>query len=505
MTRYRNSLWTVLLTGIGAIAASFAVAGPTPTFVLAPITDAVVAATPGQVITLSILLLGSLGSTLGFLLAASIGVALFGGTVAALDWYITRATAARAAIPRLSVVGIGGALLVAGEGFLLTGAPLSASAAGIGAGVATVLATRFVHESATPNPEDRRQFLKGIGFAAGIGGLGFLAGREAGKAARPTADQVFGPRTGDGTSVQEEIEGSLASASAQSFDVAGLPPLVSRIGDFYEVDINSIDPDVDAASWSLSVTGAVTEEVTITYQDLLDREPENRFNTLRCVGEALNGHKMDTALWTGVPIEPLLDAAGPQGEYVMLRAADGYFEEFPLAALRTGFLAYGMNGEVLPRGHGYPVRALIPGHWGEINVKWVTEIEILTQEMDGFWESRGWHGTGPVNTVAKLWADNRLQDGRVEVAGHAYAGTRGIERVEVSTDGGATWADAELGPKLPGTDVWRQWRYVFDPSGSSAEVVVRATDGRGDRQPEEQAQPYPSGATGWVSKTLQFG
>lgn len=70
-----------------------------------------------------------------------------------------------------------------------------------------------------------------------------------------------------------------------------------------------------------------------------------------------------------------------------------------------------------------------------------------------------------MNTVAKLWHDAMLDDGRIEVAGHAYAGTRGVSTVEVSIDGGDTGTDAELSEPLPGDDVWRQWRYVFEPTG----------------------------------------
>jgi DMSO/TMAO reductase YedYZ molybdopterin-dependent catalytic subunit len=224
--------------------------------------------------------------------------------------------------------------------------------------------------------------------------------------------------------------------------------------------------------------------------------------TLRCVGERLNGRKMDTALWTVVPMTDLLDRAGV-GENccVMLRAADDYYEEFPVAALRDGVLAYRMNGESLPRKHGAPVRALIPGHWGEINVKWLTEIEILDEPAEGYWEERGWHGTGPVNTVAKLHAVNR-QNGVIEVAGHAYAGTRGVSAVEVSTDGGDTWAEATLSERLPGDDVWRQWAYEYESPGTGHEVVVRAREADGTLQPSDRTDAFPSGPTGWVSREL---
>jgi DMSO/TMAO reductase YedYZ molybdopterin-dependent catalytic subunit len=283
----------------------------------------------------------------------------------------------------------------------------------------------------------------------------------------------------------------------------GAEPLVSE--NFYTVDIANVNPTVDESEWELTITGEVDEAVTLDYAALKDMESVDRFETLRCVGEDLNGKKMDTALWTGVPLQDLVARAGPNGdcECVRLRAADDYYQVFPMDALEDSLLAYGMNGNALPRGHGYPVRALIPGHWGEIQVKWITEIEVLDQDAEGYWEKKGWHGTGPVETVAKLHAINDLDDGRKEVGGHAYAGIRGIQRVEVSTDGGSTWNEAELTDPLEGIDAWRQWRYRYDPPDGSHEVVVRATDGEGTLQTEEERGKYPRGATGWVSKTVQ--
>ena len=252
------------------------------------------------------------------------------------------------------------------------------------------------------------------------------------------------------------------------------------------------------------MTGAVDETVTVDLADVREMESREEFATLRCVGESLNGRKMDTALWTVVDVAPLLERAGaPDDCCVMLRATDGFYEEFPREALEDGMLAYGMNGGELPRRHGAPVRALIPGHWGEINVKWLTEIEVLEEPAEGYWEERGWQGTGPVETVAKLHVTNRLSDGRVEVAGHAYAGTRGVETVEVSTDGGETWTEATLSEPLPGDDVWRQWVHRYEPPDEEHEVVVRARDGTGTLQPEAESGPVPSGPTGWVSETVR--
>ncbi|PSP86360.1 sulfite oxidase [Halobacteriales archaeon QS_1_68_17] len=505
---------TALVAGIAGVAGSYAVAGFTPGFVVAPIEAGLSKSMPGVVVTFAIQYLGSLGQKLNLAFAAVLGIGLFAG-VALVGLAVARRTA----------VGLAGAAATVALGWVagaaLTGDPVLAAGAAVPPAVvvtADAVAAPDADGADRPPAPGRRRIVGSLAAVVGLSGVGYVLGKRN----TPTTDgsldagdsEALTPTPGssmadegdeqEATATPEptERERLLAAAEEQSFDVDGMEPLLSE--NFYTVDISSVKPDIDPDGWELTVTGAVEQEVTVGYDEIRSMEAENRFVTLRCVGENLNGKKMDTALWTGVPIMDIVKRAAPQSgcECVMLRAADDYFEEFPLAAMEHGFLAYGMNGELLPRAHGYPARALIPGHWGEINVKWLTEIEILDEEADGYWEKRGWHGTGPVNTVAKLHAVNNA-DGEVTVGGHAYAGTRGIETVEVSTDGGSTWQEATLTEPLPGDDVWRQWKYSYEHPGSSHEVVVRAIDGTGTLQPEEESDAFPSGPTGWVSRTVR--
>jgi hypothetical protein len=412
------------------------------------------------------------------------------------------------------------ALAVGGGTMLLTNAPRSALGAGLGAGVVLLVAGR-TGATAPPvsaSPPDRRGFLRVAVTTVAVVVVGVLLGtrRDAGTASgdvepssEPTRTDPMS--TDDSVSTDDAVvDGLLGAATARTLDLPDLDPLVSE--SFYQVDINSVDPDLSSEEWSLRVTGAVDADREFTYDELTSLPAQHRFVTLQCVGDGLNGKKIDTALWTGIPIETILPDL-PDECCVMLRAADDYFEEFPMAALRNGFLAYRMNGRPLPRGHGHPVRALIPGHWGEINVKWLTEIEVLEEEVDGYWERRGWHGTGPVNTVAKLHSVSKTDAG-VRVGGHAYAGTRGIDRVEVSVDGGP-WEEATLSEPLPGAvdaetgeslrdeaeDAWRMWAYEYELT-EAHEVVVRAVDGTGTVQTERRQKAFPRGATGWVSRRV---
>ncbi|WP_459192532.1 molybdopterin-dependent oxidoreductase [Halosimplex sp. J119] len=519
--RYPPGLGTAavaLAAGVAGLLGSFGAAGFAPGFALAPVESTLSQVMPGAVITFAITVLGDLGQKLNVALAGSIVAGLY-ALVIGLTIGIGRQLNARL------VPVVGGPVAVWAITAAMTLRPVLSLGAAVGAGVVvwlTDLSRSGERLAGHRDPDGRRRVVTAVGTAAAASAVSFSLGRQGRSSVNTGGD---GSDSGENSSADSAIYGDvdvptfdvddqLAAADERAYDIEGIEPLVSET--FFNVSYSSVSPTPDAAEWELSVTGEVEEELSYSYADLREREFEHRFVTLRCVGEGLNGHKMDTALWSGVPIASLIEDAKPDSgcDCVMLRAADDYYEEFPLEALETGMLALGMNGRPIPRSHGAPVRALIPGHWGEINVKWITEIEFLDREQEGYWEENGWHGTGPVNTVAKLHATTRTDDGQVRVGGHAYAGTRGIERVEVSVDGGETWADAELTDPLPGAtgaaddpperanDAWRQWQYTYDPPAESHEVVVRATDGTGELQPEEETNAFPSGPTGWVSETI---
>ncbi|MFC5972013.1 molybdopterin-dependent oxidoreductase [Halomarina salina] len=492
-----------LAAGVAGVAGSYAVAGSTTGYVVAPVESALSQAMPGAVVTFAITTLGSLGQQVSLLTATLLVV----GVVAALA--LGGLLVAGRTPPLVGALAAG--VVVGAGAVLVTGAPLASLGAAVPVAVvlgAVDLYARYGRggqqrptgrTAGTSGVDpDRRGALAALAAAFAFGALGVTLGSRFG-GVDGAGGGAAGPSEPAGSADTETL---LAQASERSLDVEGLEPLVSD--SFYNVDINAVDPTIDADTWTLTFTGNVAEEVSYDYDDLRAMDSSPEFVTLRCVGEGLNGKKMDNALWETVPVAPLLDEVGVGDENccVMARAEDGFYEEFPLSALRNARIAYAMNSESLPRSHGAPARLLVPGHWGEINVKWLTELEILEEEATGYWEERGWHGTGPVNTVAKLHVTNHDDDGSIEVAGHAYAGTRGISKVEVSTDGGGSWSEARLSEELPGEDVWRQWAYRYDPPDGDHEVVVRAYDGEGTMQPEKREQSFPSGPSGWVTKTV---
>lgn len=489
--------WVFFASGVAAVGASYIVAGQGPAFVVTAVAATVIFLLPDPLLTWSILNIAEYARDL-LVIAAAVGtVCLFATIAAGTVWLSERLNRTRA--DALFAVGLSQALLT----FALTIRPLYAVVVGAAGGITVAVAGAAVTDDRSGAVPGRRRVLRSVGVAAGTLGVGWL----------------LGPRVPDLPEEEVTDEGVLAMldwADDNGLDLPEIDPLVSR--NFFQVDINTSTPVVERDEWALTVEGGPTE-FTIDYDALTARTAEHRFVTLRCVSDPLNGGLLDTALWTGIPISDLLEEAeAPERCCVRLEGADGYYQAFPREALDRGFLAWRMNGKLLPRGHGHPVRALIPGHWGEINVKWITRIEILAEPATGYWEERGWHGTGPVETVAKLHAVDVQPDGSVVIGGHAYAGTRGVERVEVSVDGGGSWNEAQLSDRLPGplraggddepqlegtaADAWRQWRYEYEATNPH-EAVVRAIEPDGTIQPETESEAFPSGATGWVRRKIE--
>ncbi len=290
---------------------------------------------------------------------------------------------------------------------------------------------------------------------------------------------------------------------AQFAHVAGLPPEITPNDEFYVVNEDLIQPDVDPTEWRLSVAGLVEHPLGLTYEDLKALPLVERYQTLECISNKVGGHYVSNAAWVGVPLGEILDRAGvrPGAVEVAFGSAGGYSDSMSVAKAmdRTTLIAFGMNGFVLPRAHGFPARVLGVGTYGMKNPKWLTNIEVVNKPYQGFWEQRGWSKPAVVKTMSRIDtpADGTTVHGAVvTIAGVAFAGDRGISRVEVSTDGRRTWDSALLKTALsPYT--WRQWLYRWTPPETGQyRVFVRAIDGTGAVQTPTTAPPFPSGASG---------
>jgi DMSO/TMAO reductase YedYZ molybdopterin-dependent catalytic subunit len=292
--------------------------------------------------------------------------------------------------------------------------------------------------------------------------------------------------------------------------VDGLSPYLTANDDFYRIDTALQVPIMSADDWSLTITGMVEREVTISFADLVARPLVEHVATLTCVSNEVGGDLAGNAVWLGYPIRQLLAQAGVQAgaDMVLSTSEDGWTAGTPLAALtdpdRLALLAVGMNGEALPVVHGYPVRMVVPGLYGYVSAtKWVRELKVTTFAQDhGYWTPLGWSALGPIKTASRIDVPRKrsVAAGEVVVAGVAWDQHTGIAKVEVGIDG--EWREAELA-EVTGPDTWRQWAYRWDATAGSHQVAVRATNADGELQTESSAPPAPNGATGWHTITIE--
>jgi DMSO/TMAO reductase YedYZ molybdopterin-dependent catalytic subunit len=291
---------------------------------------------------------------------------------------------------------------------------------------------------------------------------------------------------------------------------------------FYRVDINPVPPIVDANSWRLVVKGLVNKPLSITYDQLKERPSVTQIATLECVSNKIANDFIGTAIWNGIKLKGLLEESGvkPNAQYIVFRCSDGYDVGIPLErGLQEGsILAYGMNGEELNAKHGYPVRAIIPGLYGMMNPKWITEIELIDRVYEGYWQKKGWAnnakynthsyivipGNAPIRKVFRnLGSENIEVDQQIPIAGIAFAGDRGVARVQVSMDDGATWKDARVKSPLSPYS-WVIWTTELDVTDNGIyKITVRATDKSGKIQTGETREPFPNGATGYHMVDVQ--
>ena len=290
---------------------------------------------------------------------------------------------------------------------------------------------------------------------------------------------------------------------------------------FYRIDINPIIPQVDSKSWNLTIKGLVEKPITVNYDQIRSMPSVQEYVTLECISNKIGGDLISTALWKGVRLSQLLEKAviKPNVKYVVFRCADGYDVGIPLekSQMEGAILAYDMNYTPLTAKHGFPVRAIVPGLYGMMNPKWLTEIELVDTVYQGYWQRLGWSNIAQDNAGSSILipgqapARQRFRTldetvdssygGKVPIAGIAFAGTRGISKVEVSTDGGSTWKTAQIKDPLS-KYTWVLWTAGYvPPNQENYKIVVRATDKSGKTQTTEMNPPFPNGATGFHTIT----
>jgi len=296
-------------------------------------------------------------------------------------------------------------------------------------------------------------------------------------------------------------------------------------------------PKLDAASYRLRIDGAVRNPFSLSYQELRAMPSETRVAVLECAGNSrvflvpqVEGAQWElgavgNAEWTGVPLAALLERAGIEKDAceIVLEGADqGTPKEKPVppgtisyarslprdkANQREVLITYQMNGDDLPLDHGYPVRAIVPGHYGMASVKWLTRIHAVREPFQGYWQTSDYgywdypDGT-PVRralgemklkseiarpVVYETLAPNQLY----RVSGAAWTGESEVTEVAVSTDGGHTWGRAEFIDPAQ-RHAWRRWKFdwVTPRKPGQYTLLARAKDAEGGVQPENHDPNY---------------
>ncbi len=274
-------------------------------------------------------------------------------------------------------------------------------------------------------------------------------------------------------------------------NITGLSKEITPADEFYTVSKNSVDPVVTASDWKLKVDGTVEKPLTLTMSELRTMGVLSMYATLACISNEVGGSWIGNARWTGVPMASVLNAAVPlkSTRDVVLHAADGYTDSIPLqrGLHPLCLLAYEMNDGPLTSTHGFPLRLIVPGIYGMKNVKWITRIELRSDDYIGFWQQRGWDDSAPYQLMSRI----DVARGGI-VAGVAFGGDRGVSAVEVKV-GDQPWRQAELRPPLSPL-TWVLWHLEADCKGQP--VTVRMADGGGELQVAQPSPPFPQGSTG---------
>jgi DMSO/TMAO reductase YedYZ molybdopterin-dependent catalytic subunit len=484
---WRGFAWGALaglaLVALMYLAGSFLGLRPLPQALSGP----VLAIMPGFVFGFLIDTLQHAGKVVeefGLIVAMVIGLGVLGAAwaVASGRWRLAQSALVFAGAGWLVVTAV--LLPISGDGFLgLNDGPTTPLVWGL---LFAIYGVILQMGSPSPLPEaadpGRRRALGAVPIAIGVVSLGVLALRLVPDWYRA----IFNP---------------------PEAGLSGVSPEITPIDNFYLVSKNLYgqDPVVDGQGWSLSVGGNVDKPLKLSLADLRALPSSTEYVTMECISNNVGGGLMSTASFTGVKLSDLLAMAGPRanGTWAAFKARDGYAESLPMSLIQGTpelLVAYDMDGAPLPEAHGYPARILLPGHYGMKGPKWLDSIDLVDHESGGYWEMQGWDHNAVVKTTARFDVPHDgdiVKLGAVSLSGVAFAGTRGVSKVEYSTDGGRSWAAADFKPPLSSL-TWVLWSAAWTPGREGAyQLQVRTTDAGGVAQDSKAAASYPGGASGY--------
>jgi DMSO/TMAO reductase YedYZ molybdopterin-dependent catalytic subunit len=357
----------------------------------------------------------------------------------------------------------------------------------------------------TVDAVDRRQFMVRIGGATATltvvgAGLGTLWGNTSDEDGQLVAE--LPPEAPTETTTKP-----LPNQTPDNLSPApGTRPEYTPLDNHYRIDISARPPVINASEWTLDVGGLVENPVSLTLQDLYEQfDRVDEYITMGCISNRIGGSLISTTKWSGFTMAQFLERVQPMPDAVAMKivGADD-FDEYLLLDVAMNddrlMFAYEWDDQPLKQKHGFPLRVHIPDRYGMKQPKWIESIEFVDAWNEGYWVRRGWSREAMVNTVSvvdtvAINAIRQTDDGYVvPIGGMAWAGAKGIAKVEVSVDG-SEWQEAQL--RDPISDrTWVLWRYDWAFEEGTHEFAVRTYDGDGELQPMHTQGVRPDGATG---------
>lgn len=271
------------------------------------------------------------------------------------------------------------------------------------------------------------------------------------------------------------------------------PPMKFTPLDTFYIQSYDTTPRVDPAAWRLRVEGLVERPLVLSLEEIRAMPAREFTWTLECISNPPGGNLIGNQRWRGTPLVPLLERAGIKAAatHVLWEAADGYTTALPLERVLhpDTMLAYEMAGRPLPPEHGFPLRVLIPGHYGQKMPKWLTRIVLLDHDVLGYWEQQGWDNMATIRVNSRIDVPSSGVEvplgSALELEGVAMADESGVARVVVEvedSEGRVLWVETvRTHGENPYTWVVWRTRWVPDRAGRYR-VFARAWDGHGSTQ-----------------------
>lgn len=361
---------------------------------------------------------------------------------------------------------------------------------------------------------DRRTFLIQLGAASATitvvgAGLGaFINGRNEEALA---AQQAL---NAEASAAESTLLADLPNANDPVQPVVGTRPEVTPVANHYRIDIRS-DPQgliIPAEDYQLEFINGLDNSnpliAALTLDDIKTKfDPVSAYITMSCISNRIGGDLISTTKWTGARMKDILDSieVPPRATHLKIYGGDGFDETVALDLINNDdrvMLCYYWEDQALTTGHGFPLRIHIPNHYGMKQPKWIIRMEFIEGDQEGYWVRRGWdkdafvRATSVIDTIATdMMIIDKDNNKLIPIGGIAWAGDRGISKVEVRVDDG-DWAEAQIRSAISDR-TWNIWRYDWPFVEGSHTFEVRCTEKDGTPQIQTTAPVQPSGATGY--------